>query len=139
MTGNAGGKTLGHAIEERTPSDSTPFSPAHTPMTHRSPWPTTTKIKRLSIVVDLSSIWLALHQARHYSTGSMSTGLRHVAETAVETFVLCSSYTCMRCKIITSVKWNELYCTCMRCKIILGVLVSLVKVRGDKIRIRTPQ
>ena len=48
----------------------------------------------------------------------------------------CSSYACTRRKIITSVKWNELYCTC---KIILGVYVSLVKVRKDKIRIRTPQ
>ena len=45
----------------------------------------------------------------------------------------------MRRKIVTSVKWNELYCTCMRCKIILGVHVSLVKVRKDKIRICTPQ
>ena len=46
----------------------------------------------------------------------------------------CSSYACTRHKIITSVKWNELYCTCTRRKIILGVWVSLVKVRKGKIR-----
>ena len=45
----------------------------------------------------------------------------------------------MRRKIITSVKWNELYCTYTRRKIILGVYVSLVEVRRDKIRIRIPQ